>query len=63
MSRLSFYLGVRRLVHSFINVFLINQDASAAFVRVHHRSWMQKAKFAGSMSVSWVTRTLIAKEL
>ena len=44
-SSLSFHLNVSRLVYRFINVFLGNQDASATFVRVHHRSWMRRAKF------------------
>ena len=59
-SCLSFQLGVSRIVHSFINVIMGNHDASATFVRFHHRSWMRRAKFANSWISLWVTRALIA---
>ena len=53
-SSLSFQLGVSRLVHSFINVVLGNQDAILTLLRVLHRSWMRRANFAGSLSILWV---------
>ena len=60
-SRLGFQMGLSRLVHSFINVVMDNKDASVTFVRVHHLSWTQRAKYVGLLRISWVTKTLITK--